>query len=127
MKTKTKQGAHNVRFVVRRESIKENTFAVVSAVVKDEKLRKEKHFLEQLRKAITEWVKTTKDGKEAWEASSEDFNVGDLVDHTMCESFLDILQGKYGIRDLHIVTNSQDDAGNWHYDTVLVDEEDISA
>lgn len=120
MKTK-----YNVRFVVRRESVKENTFAVVSAVVKDEKLRKEKYFLDQLQKAVTEWVKTTKDGKEAWEESSNDFNVGDLVDYTTCESFLDILQGKYGIRELHVITNSHDDSGNWAYDTVLVDQDSL--
>lgn len=125
VKTKAKKATFNVRFVVRRESIKEDTFAVVSAVVEDEKLRKEKHFLEQLQKAVTEWVKTTKDGKEAWKDSSEDFNVGDLAGHTMCESFLDILQGKYGIRDLHIVTNSQDDNGHWSFDTVLVDSSEL--
>lgn len=45
--------------------------------------------------AITEWVENTEDGLEAWEQSTEDLNIGDLISEDT-QSLNPFLQ-KYGI------------------------------
>ncbi len=35
--------------------------------------------LDALKQAVTAWVSETEDGKSCWEASSEDLNIGDLL------------------------------------------------
>lgn len=43
-----------------------------------ENLQNEEEVLEALERAVTEWVETTPEGREAWEDSCEDFNIGDF-------------------------------------------------
>jgi hypothetical protein len=109
--------------VITRTNLDENTVAVVqwNGVSLSQLLRR-------LIVAVTEWVRTTKEGKQAWKNSSEDFNVADL---SACLPVLpgdplhDIL-AKYGIEDLDIdVFQDTDPDPNWTYDTVLVDETDL--
>lgn len=111
----------NVRFVVVRPG--ENTAAIVTAWVSESNLKNERKFLERLTTALTEWVKTTADGKEAWEYSSYDFNVGDLATSLADNSLVDMLK-KYGIYNMDV------DAGDissqtWLFDEVLVNAEDL--
>ena len=67
-----------VEFIVRRNSSDELTYAVVKAEVEKPEQATERGFLALLTKALTEWKNTTADGKQEWESSVEDFNVGDL-------------------------------------------------
>lgn len=75
--------------------------------------------------AVTEWMKTTKAGKESWVFSNRNFNVGDLdqvVDHYTLTSLLK----KNNIYNLKIeIIRLKDAARNWSYDTVLINEEEI--
>jgi len=112
----------NVKFIVRRESTDEETFALVTAKVLTDELKGEKEFLKALVKGITDWVRTTGNGKQAWEASSHDFNVGDLVDYQSDFCLKQRLQ-KEGIYEFNVETFSCNQiCGFWSYDTVLADE-----
>lgn len=103
------------KLIVRRESNDENTFAVVqwSGTPLE--------FKSRLKLACTEWVNGTPEGQEAWEDASEDFNLGDLSNHTGEESLVAIL-AKYGIIGLEIDVFSDEKPDNWDYDDILVNE-----
>lgn len=77
-------------------------------------------FKNALRNALTAWVKETDEGKQAWEYSSEDFNVGDLTDWTDTQSLI-LYLSKYDIYSLSvdILTLPQH---NWMFDEVLVND-----
>ena len=70
-----------VIFHVVRDSFKEYTFAVVSADVKDEKLADEEVFLGKLKEACSQWIRTTPEGKKAWDDSCEDSYL--VLEHLM--------------------------------------------
>ena len=74
--------------------------------------------------ACTKWVSKTKEGKHAWEVeSSEDFNVGDLVDYQTSQELKPFLE-EQGIMSLEIKTVCGVEL-NWEYDDHLVDESEI--
>ena len=82
-------------------------------------------FFAAIVRAVTEWVKKTEGGKDAWKCSSKDFNVGDLSS-VPGGSDLPRFLAKQGIFDLDITTYDIG-SGNmdWIYDTVLVIDEDL--
>lgn len=117
---------YGAEFVVKRNSCEETTLAMVYAEVNSKKLLDENHFLDALQKAITNWVRTTDDGKDAWLESCKDFNVGDLSQQRIFEgsSLWDKLL-EVGIRNLRIETLCHTSlCQSWTYDTVLADLED---
>lgn len=118
----------NLRFIVKRDSNDEMTFATVTAVVDKplslEFARNDGAFLAALKKALTKWAKTTKKGKAAWESSSHDFNVGDLDGYLPASNELNEILASFGILDLKVDILSEDHLCNWSYDTVLIDMED---
>lgn len=75
-----------------------------------------------LEAAITEWVSETEEGKEAYLASSEDYNIGDFVDDYQSESFAPYLK-KAGIEGLDLKTLCPDETQE--YDRHLVYESDV--
>lgn len=107
-----------VLFVVRRTG--ESTIAIIQANVSLVDLMDQSHFKAALERVVTDWVLTTEDGKRAWVASSEDFNIGDLS-HSIDESLIPLLASA-GIEDLKIDCYSSlvSDA-DWTFDHVLVD------
>ena len=72
--------------------------------------------LENLKKAITDWVDNTNEGKEIYEDSSEDFNIGDL-DHYWDDDTLEpyLIQYDVEIIEIDILSESVVD-----FDTQLV-------
>ncbi len=102
--------------IVPRVSADETTFAIV-------RWTGPKKLLHPLRAALTEWAKTTDEGREEWENSSSDFNVSDLSNACYEDEPLKGILAKHGITDLQVEVYSDSDyPGNWTYDTVLVDE-----
>lgn len=107
--------------IVRRDSSEEQTYAIVSATVNF----KHHLFMFKVITAVTEWVTTTKAGHEAWEHSSNDFNVGDLAGE-LGDQDLERLLEKRGIRDMTIDVNSSPPipvSVVWSFDQVLADVE----
>ena len=81
--------------------------------------------LAALKKVLTQWVKTTKDGRAAWKQSSEDFNIGDLA---LCDEDFK----KYGAKALETlgvygfnILYCGDVADAETFDTILIDETKI--
>jgi hypothetical protein len=110
-----------VRYIVPRISADEFTFAVVTADVTRRLTAAE--FRNAVTQAITEWVETTDVGRRAWQASSEDFNVGDLSGYMPAHGCLRRILTKHGIRSLKIdtVVHCASPANLWTFDSVLVD------
>lgn len=118
--------SHQGTFVVVRFSSDEFTFALVQARVATEDLLSEACFREALEKALTNWARETKEGREAWESSSEDFNVGDLACALPSESLAPYL-AKEGILWLEVATTVHHaPCTHWCYDTILLDESKLS-
>jgi hypothetical protein len=74
-----------------------------------------------LTSAVTDWIIETDEGKEEWEDSSEDFNIGDL-DTAMTEKLPPFLM-RHGIQYIEIDMMSGLDEQN--YDRVLVNREQV--
>lgn len=111
---------HNYRAIVVRASPEETTFAVVTATTWGPDPLTDAEFIKVLKTAITEWAYTTGPGMSAWEASSEDFNVGDLDNEQYDPELIQILR-VHGITYLSVTPHSMHDVNNhWTYDTVLV-------
>ena len=79
----------------------------------------EEMLLEQLNRALTLWMETTEEGREAWEDASEDFNIGDLAQHIESPILQGILM-EAGIFNLDIVI---DGGAYLSYDKVLASPE----
>lgn len=81
-----------------------------------------------LTAALTEWMRTTQEGKDAWEDSSHDFNVGDLANAPTDSSPLKELLAAQNVHDLEIDVYS-DVSGDryWTFDTLLVKADEVSS
>jgi len=83
--------------------------------------------MKDLIKGITEWIKVTKKGKEEWDLSSKNFNIGDLSTLSLeaFESLIPFLQS-VGIYCLDIdIYGTEDYTPDYVYDSVLVNELDL--
>jgi hypothetical protein len=117
--------SHYVEYLVPRISNDEFTCAIVKAVVSPKHISSEKGFFKRLMDAVTEWAKSTKRGRLAWEQSSKDFNIGDLSGVFQNGEFRDILKS-HGIVRLEIETFvNTAERSTITYDTHLVDESQI--
>lgn len=76
-----------------------------------------------LKKGVTEWVRTTEEGRRLWEYSSEDLNIGDLASYLEDASLLECLKrrGIEGIDLLYEVVEGEEIS----YDHVLVDGDEL--
>jgi len=110
-------------FVVPRPSNDESTVAIVETTISSRKLCDSHLFFVALRRAITNWVKETKKGKEEWVRSCNDFNIGDLSSLIPCPS-LEKYMKKEGILTLSIDIHSADYC-SWCYDDLLVNEDEL--
>ena len=127
-----KQQPRPLRLIVLRTSSEEVTFADVRAELTpaalDKDLADERSFLAALRKAVTAWVRATKEGREWYESTSQDANIGDLCAYGIPDRVAKALVGQ-GIRSLTVECTSTADrhiCPNWTYDTHLVDDEDLA-
>jgi hypothetical protein len=118
----------DVRFVVLREDTRDGaTLAIVTARVPPD-TADEIGFRDALTSALTAWMRETDDGRAAWEASSHDFNVGDLATHVegVTPDSLRLYLEERGIHDLSVsIIDENVPCRSWMYDTVLADAERI--
>ncbi|MCK9433731.1 MAG: hypothetical protein M0R32_02655 [Candidatus Cloacimonetes bacterium] len=120
MKQKSKK-TRSVEFIVPRESKDENTYATIKAEVDPSaSLNLADHFKEALIKAVTQWIRSTDEGKELYFSTSEDLNIGDLASEGISKKLWKELK-KVGIFAMSIKTNSICEEHNWNYDAHLFD------
>lgn len=118
--TSSKAAKSNFLLVVERDSREESTFATIEALVVGFE-PEEARFLQNLKEALAHWMRSTPEGKAAWERSCEDFNIGDLAGEDFSEgSVLGSILAAHGITNLDITISSQHKAHGWTYDTVLI-------
>lgn len=110
------------RIVVIRDSGDEATVAVVEWDGIDSS-----RFKSNLTAALTKWAKTTEEGRDAWDESSQDFNVGDLSNADYEDNPLKAILAEFGIKNLSVSVYSDDDSPTWGYDDVLIDGDAIAA
>ncbi len=82
---------------------------------------------ERVVRAVTTWMKTTEDGKQAWDYAGDDFNVGDLTSHYVANDPNDPLTvalTNEGVKELRIEEPALSESW-WGYDAVLVDGSDV--
>jgi len=106
--------------IAKRSSDDEFTFARIT--FKGEKRLSDGEALRLVTKVLTKWRATSKEGAEAWEYSSEDFNVGDLgVYQNLVPA---PLWWEVGISEFKVQTFCIDSRASnaWTYDTVLMEE-----
>lgn len=88
-------------------------------------LEDDEEVFEALTAAITQWIRTTEEGRQAWAYSSNDFNIGDLVggDHHKNPDLKRLLAER-GI-EIADVTVADSDGDALDYDTVLVNQNEL--
>ena len=105
--------------ILRRVS--ENRIALITC---DSHLKTQELIMKAISKAVTHWVKTTKEGMNEWILSSYDLNIADLSNLTA--DYLNSSLVKQGIYNLEIDLYGEDDyPEDFTYDTVLVLEEEL--
>ena len=78
---------------------------------------------ERIVRAVTTWMKTTEEGRKAWEYASDDFNIADLVSYLDDEKLLQCLANE-GVMDLRI--DEPEFSTSWRsYDAILVDSGEV--
>jgi len=104
---------------IRQEGIDITTISIMKFKVMDD--MDEKSVLKKFIDVVTQWVSSTEEGKEAWEYSSEDFNVGDLASYEdeIKEAMSKELMAN-GIHDFEILWGG-DSTEIVSFDTILVD------
>jgi hypothetical protein len=112
---------NRITTVVVRESRDEAVFAIVAC---DESwsVKTPTDIRHKIRHAVTEWMKTSPEGRQAWKDASEDFNVGDLSNH-LADRDLQRCLSQRGVENLTIDVHSSSNRPDpyWTYDLVLPD------
>lgn len=91
--------------------------AILIRCKKNEKVKDVSSFIKALEKALVEWFKNTKNGKEAYDYSCEYFNFGDLLLHFEDSDLVRYLKEE-GIEDLTISDEVKYNHG-YGYDRIL--------
>jgi len=121
-----KQLGQIVTFVIpRMEGIsKAHLVAIVHATIYDMNLKSENNFLAELKKACTEWVKTTDEGKRLWQDSSQDLNIGDIAQQGDLEELSLLMDGV--MDDSLSIEIYGGEPGDWMYDSLLVNQDEVT-
>tara|TARA_B100001057_G_scaffold223290_1_gene223582 strand:- start:174 stop:677 length:504 start_codon:yes stop_codon:yes gene_type:complete len=112
--------AWEVRFVAPR--YEDPRYAIITAIVTNPDLKEETNFLAELRRAVTEWVKTTEDGRACYEYAGGDLNIGDLLSHGGVEDVVALMPDVVSL-DLDQIGAIR--SGDWTYDTTLVNGDEL--
>jgi len=79
-----------------------------------------------VEKACTCWANETEDGRNTWEGTNEDFNIGDLSLENLSAGQLPGYLEREGIEGLEIKCfDATDTTAGWSYDLLMVDENKI--
>jgi EAL domain-containing protein (putative c-di-GMP-specific phosphodiesterase class I) len=118
---KNKQTYKTDIIFIRRDGVSIDQLVVVRFEHNDTLLRPDQ-VTNAFERAVTEWVKTTDNGRSAWEQSSEDLNIGDLLcgyyGSPTFNKELNPLLSEQGIRDWKVVCELTEGALE-SYDRVL--------
>jgi hypothetical protein len=82
---------------------------------------------ERIVRAVTTWMKTTEEGRKAWEYASDDFNIGDFANYYDADDPgdpLTVALAVEGVKDLRIEEPDLSESW-WGYDASLVDGGDV--
>lgn len=108
---------------IRQDGLSIDAVAILEIIdAPGEKDRTAKEALDALKSAITQWVANTEEGKAAYEASSEDYNIGDFVDDYDNYSLKPYLASA-GIARIKLETLCPDHSQS--YDMHLVDDTEL--
>ena len=120
--------SERITLVVHRESTDECTFAVVSCD-KTDKITTPRHVPQAVITAVTAWVQNTTEGREAYNRTAADFNIGDLSQESLLPpSALGLYLEEQGVVNLAIETHVHDYGSvGWTYDQHLVNDAAIDA
>ena len=114
-----------IETVVFRQSDDENTVAILTCNQTSD-IADAGAFRDALRKAVSDWVDRTTDGREAYAENGNDFNLGDLAQWDDDPTLLEFMR-LHGIGGFAIqVFCDTEPAPGWDYDDSLVDEERVN-
>jgi hypothetical protein len=102
---------------VRHEGVDVIDALMVVGVDHDGRFKDPREAFNAVRDAVTAWMVGSADGREAWEQSGEDFNIGDLLAGGCSGSLRPFLEDR-GISDLRADYQLGENE-EVHYDTVL--------
>lgn len=77
-------------------------------------------FLKRLKAALTDWIRNTDSGREAWAWSFQNFTVGDIAFWDDRPELLAALS-QQGIYDLMVEFLTVETPPDWQHDTIIVD------
>lgn len=113
-----------VKYIVPRDS-SDPVYATVSVTYRDGIDIGAYDFCKLLCKAVTAWMKETKDGLDALIESCEDFNIGDLAS-VSDESMSWIISKIPSVEKIEIKTDSIHPSSNfWSFDDRLFDRDEL--
>ena len=114
-----------IETVVFRISNDENTVAILTCNRTSE-IADAAAFRDALRKAVSDWVDRTTDGREAYAGNGNEFNLGDLAQWDDDPTLLEFMK-LHGITGFGIqVFCDTEPARGWDYDDNLVDEDRVN-
>lgn len=107
----------------RSESAMVSTLAIVS--VTSNLSQDPAVLMVNLKSAITSWIKSTDEGKDAWNESRGDFNIGDFASYCNNDSMKQCLVDE-GLLSVNVTII---DSANEHipFDTILADEDELDS
>lgn len=110
---------NRLEVLVAREGsfFKGNPVFVVVSCDKTRQIENGNQLEEALVRAVTNWIKTTEEGKAAFQYATDDLNIGDLLSHLDDENLARAMENE-GIKSFQVM---QPDVCDWNYDTPLVD------
>jgi hypothetical protein len=92
------------------------------AIIEIDTFKLEHDPMAMLKKAVTRWVNETKEGKELWDESFQDLNIGDLITHGFDN--LENIMAEEGINAVNVLCTGSD-SHHRNYDEVLVNEKSL--
>lgn len=110
---------------IRQDGLDIDTLAIVKVEAKDSLTSDD--CVEVLKKVVTKWAKETEDGKDCWEQSGHDLNIGDLsLYESDFSKWAKPSLKKAGITDFEIPMNVSVHSTR-PFDELLVDAGDIES
>jgi hypothetical protein len=100
--------------LIYRQEFSVSQAIVVNALTKPV-IANDEDLLEAIKNAVTEWARKTKEGREAFEYSGTDMNIGDLGGYE--KDFI-----KFNQNIITLSFEQVDLSKEWHYDTSLVND-----
>ena len=120
-----REAMEKIETVVFRQSKDESTVAILTCN-RTSDIADAAGFRDALKKAVSDWVDRTTDGRDAYAENGNDFNLGDLAQLEDDPTLLKFM-ALHGITGFAIqVFCDTEPAPGWDYDDNLIDEERVN-